>query len=204
MVTKQTVKDKKARTRTVTAGKTIEQVINETFMTPNIDIDDINRWHKTWNDEILIVGNVYKINNEFCVYAGDFRSTDEVPRLFCCYTIGDMMRVRHIKLDPLAEIPLKERRRRIDDDRPIDTTVKDSDNSLMILIKVALQKNNITRGDFRVLYPNTSDMNNILRCIEKGDSLSWARFTDLLEKLKGTYRIITYDENHNEISKLER
>jgi hypothetical protein len=138
--------------------------IEKEFTAPISDLNDGKKWYKTWNNEILSKGNIYKVNNEFCVYAGDFKSKHDVPNTFCCFTIGDTMRVRHLTINNQDEIPIKERRRRTDDTRPIDTTVKDTDNTLMILIKSALQQKNITRGDFRRLYPNLSDMNNILRC----------------------------------------
>jgi hypothetical protein len=161
----------------------------------SLDGNDKYRWYRTWNDEILIKGNVYKINNEFCVYAGDFRFKSEVPRVNCCYTIGDVMMIRHVKINERQELPATERRRHYEDERPIDTTIKDIDNNLMVLIKTALQAKNITRGDFKILYPNVSDMNNILRCIEKGDNLSWARFTDLVSKLGITYNLSIYSDN---------
>jgi hypothetical protein len=173
------------------------------FSTPPININDKKMWSKTWNNEMLIIGNIYKVGNEFCVYVGDFKSEDDVPIVFCCYTLGDEMRVRHLTLDAKSEIPVKERRKRADDDRPIDTTIKNTDNTLMLLIKSALQQKNITRGDFRRLYPNTSDMNNILRCIENGERLSWPKFTDLAEKLHITYSLEIFDEDNNVICSTE-
>jgi hypothetical protein len=184
-------------------GKTIidDLKIKEEFTAPISDFNDGKNWYKTWNDQVLVVGNVYKINNEFCVYAGDFKTKEEVPKSFCCYTIGDTMRVRHTIINDKAEIPLRERRKKTEDDRVIDTTSKDTDNTLMVLIKSALQHKNISRGDFRRIYPNLSDMNNILRCIEKGDTLSWGRFNDILEKLDMTYSLSIFDENKEIINK---
>jgi hypothetical protein len=167
----------------------------------NLENDKNNKWYKTWNGEILIVGNIYKVGKEFCVYAGDFKTNEEAPPVFCCYTIGDEMKIRHININIEHELPLRERKRKVEDDRPIDTTIKDTDNTLMILLKTALQYKNIVRGDFRQFYPNVSDMNNILRCIEKGDNLSWARFTDLLEKLHIPYNLSIYDEHDVIINK---
>jgi hypothetical protein len=164
------------------------------FITPKLVLKQNEKLYKTWNNEILIPGNVYKVNNEFCVYAGDFKNKDDVPKNFCCYTIGDEMKVRHVKTNLNQELPLRNRKRRVEDDRPIDTISKESDNTLMLLIKSSIQHKNITRGDFRRLYPNISDMNNILRCIEKGENLSWARFTDLLDKLEVTYTLEVYDD----------
>jgi hypothetical protein len=170
------------------------------FSSPFVNLDNKKEWLKTWDGEVLIPGNIYKVRNEFCVYAGDFTTTGEVPKVFCCYTIGDQMKVRHVEVDihNSEELPFRERRKRVDDDRPIDTTVKDTDNTLMLLIKGALQYRNITRGDFKRFYPNISEMNNILRCIEKGENLSWVRFTNLIEKLEIFYRLSIFDDK-NEI-----
>jgi hypothetical protein len=186
------------------AGELIKIILKKEFVTPGIDIQDRQNWRKTWNGEILVFGNIYKVNNEFCVYAGDFKSIAEVPRSFCCYTIGDEMRVRHVRLDPDGELPPKERKRRVDDDRPIDTAINNIDNTLMILIKTAIKHKRITRGDFKRFYPNISDMNNILRCIEKGENLSWARFNDLIEKLNITYRLMVFDEDKTLIGSNEQ
>jgi hypothetical protein len=173
-----------------------ELKIKKEFTAPISDLNDGKKWYKTWNGEVLIAGNIYKINNEFCVYAGDFKSISEAPNTFCCFTIGDTIRVRHLRINSQSELPIKERHRKTDDTRPIDTTAKDTDNTLMLLIKASLQYKNINRGDFRKLYPNISDMNNILRCIESGDNLSWARFTDLIGKLDGiTYGLEIYADN---------
>jgi hypothetical protein len=169
--------------------------MKEDFSSPQINLSDKTKWYKTWNGEILIVGNVYKVGSEFYVYAGDFKSREEVPRVSCCFTIGDVLKTKRIEINTQQELPLKERKRRTDDDRPIDTTIKGTDNTLMILVKSVIQKKNITRGHFKEFYQNVSDMNNILRCIEKGENLSWTRFNDLIEKLNASYKLSVYDED---------
>jgi hypothetical protein len=169
------------------------------FSAPQIRLTRNENWYKTWNGEVLVVGNIYKVNNEFCVYAGDFKNKEDVPQVFCCYTIGDIMKVRHVKIDITQELPLRNRKKRTEDDRPIDTTSKDSDNTLMLLVKSAIQYRNITRGDFRRMYPNISDMNNILRCIEKGDILSWPRFNDLIDRMNVSYKLSVFDNETNEL-----
>jgi hypothetical protein len=178
-----------------------ERILNDIkamqFNGPSVNLNNKDEWLKTWEGEILIPGNVYKIKNEFCVYAGDFKSKDEAPKVFCCYSIGDLLKIRHIEVNINSEneLPLKERRKRVDDDRPIDTTIKDSDNTLMLLIKTAMQYKNITRGDFKRFYPNISDMNNILRCIERGEHLSWLRFCDLIDKMGVRYELQIFDDD---------
>lgn len=155
-------------------------------------------WSKTWSGYPLIIGNVYSVANEFWVYAGDFVHKKDVPNVPCCYTMGDEFRIRRITPNTFAPKP-KDKRKRNDDDRPIDTEIKDNDNTLMILIKTALKHNDVTRGDFKLLYQNVSDMNNSLRCIENGENLSWARFVDLCRRLGVTYDLSIYANDQTKI-----
>lgn len=149
-------------------------------------------WVKSFKGEALITGCSYNVNGEFLVYAGDFKSTDEVPRTICCYTIGDEMHCRHV-IPNFASPEKINRRKRSDDDRPIDTNIKDTDNTLMVMIKTGFKQKGITRGDFKEKYTSDSDMNNALRCIENGDNLSWARFTDLCQRFSMYYDLCLYD-----------
>jgi hypothetical protein len=159
------------------------------------DKDNESWWlAKTYNNIPLIVGNAYNVNNEFWTYVGDFKSKEEVPNAACCYTIGDEFKIRRSIPNTFAPKP-KDKRKRNDDDRPIDTSIKDTDNTLMILIKTALLHKNITRGDFKASYTNVSDMNNALRCIENGENLSWARFIDLCQRFHIVYNLSIFDDN---------
>jgi hypothetical protein len=138
----------------------------------------------------LVVNDSYPFCGEFWDYLGDFESITNVPKRRGCYTVENKMFVRKILTN---ENSPKDKRKRSDDARPIDTSIKDDDNTLMILIKKALQYRNITRGDFRKLFDNTSDMNNMLRCIECGDKLSWSRFTDMMYRLNLKYDLLVYE-----------
>jgi hypothetical protein len=142
----------------------------------------------------LIIGNSYPFSGEFWEYVGDFDSIKDAPKRRCCYTVDNKMFVRRVLIN---ENSPKERRKRTDDSRPIDTTVKDEDNTLMVLVKQALKYRGITRGEFRKLFDNTSDMNNMLRCIECGDKLSWPRFTDMIFRLNLKYDLAVYSETEN-------
>lgn len=161
----------------------------------NVDTNvrpDGKLWDKTYMGEPLIKGYVYKINGEFWTYAGDFNSANEVPVAMCCYTIGDELRVRRA-IPRVTPGTNRSKRNRVDDGRPIDTGIKDNDNSLMILTKTALRKKGITRGQFKSVYSNDSDMNNALRTIENGDNLSWARFVDFCQRFNFYYDLKLYD-----------
>lgn len=94
----------------------------------------------------------------------------------------------------------KMKRKRADDDRPINTEITDEDNLLMAMMKSALRQKEVTRGDFKQLYENDSDMNNSLRAIEQGGNLSWGRFQDLTSRMKINYDLQLYDKDGTAIS----
>ena len=153
-----------------------------------------NPWIKSWNGNMLIVGQVYQVNGNFYTYAGDFQKMEDVPRMICCFTIGDEFRVRHSV--PNFNVPVQKviRRNRPDDDNPINTDIKDTDNSLMVMIKTGLKHKGVTRGDFKNSYDKDSDMHNALWRIENEDKLSWDRFTDLCRRFGLHYSLSLYDE----------
>lgn len=152
-------------------------------------------WYKTYNGEVLVPGRIYNIQGKFWAYAGDFKDSKDVEMFPCCYTIGDELRIKNVVFNTNVVKERPKRKKRTDDDRPIDLSIKDTDNSLMVLIKTALSYKKITRGDFKQMYNNDSDMNNALRCIESGDNLSWARFTDLAQRLNISYNLKIYDKD---------
>ena len=156
--------------------------------------------YKTYKGRPLIVGNPYKVEDSWYIYMGDFVNETLVPNVVCCYTIGDGFYIRSSTPDFNRPI-MPQRRRRADDDVKIKAPIKDTDNTLMVLIKTLIDKKNITRGDFKELYTNVSDMNNVLRCIISDENLSWARFTDLCDKLDVQYDMTIRDKNGDEIIK---
>ena len=91
----------------------------------------------------------------------------------------------------------KVKRRRVDDNRPIMTDIKDEDNQLMALAKTVLREKEVTRGDFKELYDNDSDMNNSLRSVESSGNLSWSRFTDICDRMGVSYEITLKDKDGN-------
>ena len=78
-------------------------------------------WMKTYNGELLIEGKIYEVNGQFYTYAGDFKSVDEVPRMICCFTIGDEFRLRKSIPNFSSPAPKVVRRNRPGDDNPINT-----------------------------------------------------------------------------------
>lgn len=159
--------------------------------------EDGTIWNKTTpSGEPFIVGNSYYFKNSFWVYLGDFKSQLDVPNVQGCYTLGDEILIRsYIKVVPMIKEKVK--RRRVDDNRPIMTDIKDDDNQLMTLAKTLLQEKEVTRGDFKELYDNDSDMNNSLRCVECGGNLSWSRFTDICDRMGISYDITLRDKDGN-------
>ena len=164
--------------------------------------DDGSLWTKLTPDgEPLIIGRQYynKDDGRFWIYVGDFKSKDDVPNVYCYFTIGECLFKRStIKVD---DMPNKEKvhRKRADDSRPIFTDISDEDNTLMVRAKTVLFEKEITRGDFKEMYDNDSDMNNSLRSVENGGNLSWARFTDIMDKTNVDIEIITRDRSTGKI-----
>jgi hypothetical protein len=154
-------------------------------------VDDFDPETKCYNNIPLIPGNSYNIRGEFWEYEGRFDTVSDVPNKRCCYTVGNAL---YIKRRTENFSKPKERRKRADDEREIDTSIKEHDDTLMVLTKQSLRTKHITRGDFRKLFESTSDMNNMLHQIEIGDKLSWSRFTEMNEKLGLKYNVTVYEE----------
>lgn len=186
-------------------------------------------WIKTTpSGEPLIVGNSYQFNGNYYTYIGDFDEYIEkhkdvimsemmrdtsgnkgiekflpIPNVPCIYTISDKILARNI-MTYRPTVINKQKRKRNDDSRPINTEISEQDNTLMSMMKQTLQTKEITRGDFKDLYNNDSDMNNCLRCIEVGGNLSWPRFTDLAERIPGVnIRMQIYDNDGAVISEMD-
>lgn len=161
--------------------------------------DDGSLYTKTmpseYGGEPLVVGRNYYYNGENFRYAGDFTDARLVPNCTCIYTLGDAILIH--RFIPPSNIMPKEKikRKRADDLRPINTDVSDEDNSLMSMTKSILNKKEITRGEFKQLYDNDSDMNNSLRTIEQGGNLSFPRFDDLNRRMNLFYNITVYDKD---------
>ena len=160
-------------------------------------------WGKKWNDQALIYDTEINVNGRFYKYVGDFTSTTEVPRTICCYTIGDEFHTRNIIPNLNVPAPKIARRSRPDDTELIKTDIKDTDNSLMVMMKTALAHKKVTKGIFKAAYDNDSDMHNALFCIEKGDNLSWARFTDMCRRFGLYYSLCVYDDDTASIEEID-
>lgn len=147
----------------------------------------------------LIPGNFYMIGNELLEYLGVFNNAKEVPHMNCVYVIGNaLMRKKIIRHEEHLE---NTRAMNSRSGRFIDTRIKDEDNDLMHIIKNALA--DYTHNDFKRLFDNTSEMNNMRRAIEKGEqgSLSWNRFRVMLDKLGLEY--VLYVKNKGDKSTQE-
>jgi hypothetical protein len=141
----------------------------------------------------VIVGNLYELKGSLYEYVGEFMHTKDpaIPHKRCCYSIGDKM-YRHTIEYVAREPPKPDKKRRDADDRPIDTTVRDSDNTLMVLAKQVIKGEDITHNEFKELFESPSDFNNFLRQIERCDNLSFNRFTELLDRLGLEYDLNVY------------
>lgn len=163
-------------------------------------------WTKTTPDGVpLIVGRSYydKKDGQFWMYMGDFKSTEEVPNVYCYYTIGDCL-FKRTSIKRIEIVKEKTHRKRADDTRPIFTEIHDGDGELLVAAKSLLAIKNITRGDFKEKYDNDSDMNNSMRAIETGDSLSWNRLTDICDRFDIKCNLTFTDAKTGEIIPLDK
>jgi hypothetical protein len=93
----------------------------------------------------------------------------------------------------------KIKRKRVDDCRPINTEIDDKDNALMVKCKTILDEKGITRGEFKQLYDDDSDFNNSLRTIENSGTLSWGRFTDVMDRTDVDVEIVCRDRKTGKV-----
>ena len=77
-----------------------------------------------------------------------------------------------------------------DNSRLLDTTIKESDDHLMVVAKTTLNKLQITVNDFKSLFDNVSEMNNIRREIEHGHTMTLSRFSYIMDKLGCSFHMV--------------
>lgn len=140
------------------------------------------------------IGDVIQFQGEFYVFRGRFEKKRDVPIERCVFIMGDRI-IRRNWDDKRIEYEIKKRKdnvpkntRNVDSEK-IDVRIKTGDNELMVNIKEILDANSVTVDDFREFFKNdkVSDMNNMKRAIEQGNSLSWNKFLYMLEKMDYEY-----------------
>ena len=137
----------------------------------------------------LVPGNYYLFNSSYYLYKGVFETKDDVPHIRCLFVVGGRLYKRVIETKITEEMTRK--RKSIDNSRLIDTTIRDEDNELMVITKELLSQNRVTIDQFKSLFDNVSDMNNMRRAIECGGqgNFSWNRFVQMTEKLGYNHRL---------------
>ena len=134
--------------------------------------------------------------NGFYKYIGQVKTIHEVPNSNCLYSMDGLLYIRRVDLERLnrmkdIEKPVKE----VDDSDELDLEVKPGDDSTLIIIKELYK--GFTKNQFRKLFDNDSDMNNMRRAIEKSPNgqLSLNRFKVLLNKLGLKYKIYVFEDD---------
>lgn len=137
----------------------------------------------------LVPGNYYLFNSSYYLYKGVFETKDDVPHIRCLFVVGGRLYKRVIETKITEDMTRK--RKSIDNSRLIDTTIRDEDNELMVITKELLSQNRVTIDQFKSLFDNVSDMNNMRRAIECGGqgNFSWNRFVQMTEKLGYNHRL---------------
>jgi len=141
--------------------------------------------------KVLEPGKYYSMDNgsAYYLYAGVFQDVKEVPPHPCLFVVGNRLYRR--KLNPTYAHRKKRKKKVTDNSRLLDATIRDEDNDLMVIIKQLLAENMVTTDQFKSLFDNVSDMNNMRRAIECGGqgNFSWNRFKQMIEKLNYVYRL---------------
>lgn len=148
------------------------------------------------NEIILQKGEYFRLNSRYYKYIGNVSCLNEVPESDCLYTIDGLLYIRRVDYDRLRAMKCKaEPVKEIDDSDELDLEVKPGDNSTLIIVKELLR--GFTKNNFRKLFDNDSDMNNVRRAIEKSSNgkLSLDRFQSILQKLGLKYKIIVYEDD---------
>lgn len=137
----------------------------------------------------LVPGNYYLFNSSYYLYKGVFETKDDVPHIRCLFVVGGRLYKRVIETKITEDVTRK--RKSVDNSRLIDTTIRDEDNELMVITKELLSQNRVTIDQFKSLFDNVSDMNNMRRAIECGGqgNFSWNRFVQMTEKLGYNHRL---------------
>jgi hypothetical protein len=150
------------------------------------------------NEILLSKGDYLKVQNGFYKYMGHFNSIKEVPNEVGLYSIGYDLFLRRTDLRRLERMkavarPVKE----VDTSDKLDLVVRPGDESTLIIIKELLK--GFTKNQFKMLFDNDSDMNNIRRTIEKSENgrLTLKCFSTILEKLGLKYKIFVYYDDES-------
>lgn len=153
------------------------------------------------NEVIISKGDYIRQGSRYYKYIGDVTAIAEVPQSDCMYSIDGLLYIRRVDYDRLQRMKCKaEPIKEVDDSDELDLEVKPGDDSTLIIAKELLR--GFTKNQFRKLFDNDSDMNNVRRAIEKSPNgqLSLNRFRSILEKLGLKYKIIVYEDENSTVN----
>lgn len=136
----------------------------------------------------LLIGEGDYVNcgGKYYKYVGEFRSTEDVPNMDCIYRIGMEIYLRQVSLREIESDGVV-KQKKDDTSGKLNIKIHPSDNELMIIIKELLK--DYSKNDFKNLFDNTTEANNMKRVIEETNELTWKRFTLILELLGLKHRL---------------
>lgn len=160
----------------------------------------------------------------FYQYVGKFKRREDAPNERCCYVIGPEVEICGVKVimgkmlfrrngpvDESQKTTKTPKRNRKDTSRPLNVAITKYDKDLMIIVKKILAP--MTLKEFKAMYPNDSEMNNVRRIIEydpadekdrnKGN-LTWERFIDITSRAGYGYDLMMYDKKTQRPVDLDR
>lgn len=161
----------------------------------------MTKYIKETNEIILGKNEYLRIGPNFYKYIGEVRLLSEVPQSDCVYSIDGCLYIRRVDYERLQLIKRKQNNEKeIDESDELDMEVKPGDDDTLIIVKGLLK--GFTKNQFRKLFDNDSDMNNMRRAIEKSPNgqLSLNRFRTILNKLGLSFKIYVYDSDDEDIT----
>jgi hypothetical protein len=163
-----------------------------------------NRIILKYDNYIYIVspGDYVYYDGYYLPYAGLVNNVKELNKCSCIYKIGNRIMKQTVtpkKND--VSILLKKKLKTRDESRLLNTTINSNDTELLVMVKRLL--NGWTLNEFKSLFkgPNShSRYSNVKREIEEGHSITFVRFTELLDLVNCRYRIQLFMDNDKQIS----
>lgn len=141
------------------------------------------------NKLAIAPGEYVNCNGQYFRYIGKFNSIDEVPKINCLFVIGSELFRRTVTPAKQVESRKKDNEKTKEDTSgKLNIQINSADNELMIDIKELLK--DFTKNDFKKLFTNETEMNNMKRVLETTNDLSWKRFILMLELLNMKHTLV--------------
>ena len=141
------------------------------------------------------------INGMSYIFLGVFNKDEDVPNVSCIYIVDGLVKGKTLRR---PHIPMKSPNKPIvpevrseGDDKLLDIKIHVEDKELMIIMKALMKVKKLTIGQFKDLFgedpKSKADMNNYKARMENKHTLSFDKFTFLLNLLNHPYHVTIFD-----------